>query len=346
MKTVSAESLILFNRQLASMVGLDLPLPESLRRAGADMQDPALAKTAALLAEEVERGSSFSQALDKHKDALPEMYGAMVKAGEAGGNLSETLRRAAAYEEQMLMLSNKLQASLVYPAIILTGLAGLLGLFALFVIPRMRILLQQFQNWGGVLPIPTRILLFFGTLLGHWLTYVFLASLAVVAYRRREEVLRWLGERQFRIPFWNDFVTMILMARFCKTLGELLSRGVGMIEAFSLTRKTMGNRVFEEAVAKAAASVERGGKLSEAMAQTGVFPTTATWLLGAAEEKGDLVACLAELGDCYHQAAERRGLLLAQLIEPFTIIVLGLCVGFVVISFFMPLFGLGSLTSQ
>jgi type II secretory pathway component PulF len=108
----------------------------------------------------------------------------------------------------------------------------------------------------------------------------------------------------------------------------------------------MGNRVFEEAVAKAAASVERGGKLSEAMAQTGVFPTTATWLLGAAEEKGDLVACLAELGDCYHQAAERRGLLLAQLIEPFTIIVLGLCVGFVVISFFMPLFGLGSLTSQ
>jgi len=347
MKNASAESLILFNRQLASMVGLDLPLPESLRQAGADLQDPAFARTAALLAEEVERGSSFSEAVAKHKDALPELYGAMVKAGEAGGNLCETLRRAAAYEEQMLLLTGKLQAGMIYPAILLTGLVGLLGLFAIFVIPRMAMLLtDSFGIFGSELPLMTRFLLFVGGVLGHWLTYALLAVLAVAAYRQRERLLSLLGERQFRIPLWNDFVTTILMARFCKTLGELLARGVGMVEAFSLTRKTMRNRVFEEAVAKAAASVERGEKLGGAMAATGVFPATATWLLGAAEEKGDLVACLAELGDCYHRAAERRGLLLIKLIEPALIIAMGLSVAFVVIACFRPVFTMGGMVSQ
>lgn len=349
MKIATGESLILFNRQLASMVGLDLPLPESLRRVGADLQDPRLAKTVAALAEEVERGSSFSEAVAKHGQELPAVYGALVKAGEAGGNLSETLRRAASYEEQMLALSARLQAAMIYPVLIVAGLVALLALFGVVVIPKFGLIFRQFsdnlESFGAELPAPTRIVMWVSELLGHPLSYGVLAAIGLAAYRFRDRLLAWLGRRQFRIPLWNDFVTMVLMARFCNTLGELLARGVGIVEAFLLTRKTMGNAVFEEALAKAAAAVEGGGKVSEALAATGAFPASATWLLGASEERGDLVGCLAELGDYYRKAAERRGRVLASLIEPLVICVLGVIVGTVVISMFLPMFSLGELTS-
>ncbi len=343
MKTATAESLILFNRQLASMVGLDLPLPESLRRAGTDLQDPLLAKTVAELAADVEHGVSFSDAVAKRRSELPEIYGALVKAGESSGNLGEALRHAASYEEQMLALSHKLKANLIYPVLLAVLLVGLLALFGIVILPKFGIIYRSFD---ATLPLATRIVMSLSGLMGHWLTYTLMVPAGVAVYRFRVPVWGWLGKHQFRIPVWNEFVRTVLMARFCKTLGHLLERGVGIAEALTLTRGTMGNGVFEEAVAKAGAAVERGGKLSEALSATGVFPATATWLLAASEERGDVVPCLLELGDYYHHAAERRGKMLAALIEPILIMLTGLIVGIIVVSLFMPLFSLGGLADQ
>lgn len=345
MNRAAAESLILFNRQLASMVALDLPLPEGLRRVGAELQDPAFARTVAELAGDVERGASFGEAVEKRRGGLPEVYAALVRSGEAGGGLAEALRQAASYQEQMLQLTSKAQAALVYPAILAVCLFGLVLLFGVVLLPRMSMILQAFAStWGDAglrLPLPTRLLFGLGRLMNHWATYALAAAAAAIAWRARARLSAWLEERQLRLPVWREFMTSVLMARFCMTLGRLLQLGVGLSEAFSLTRKTMDNRVFEEAVAKAGESIEKGGKVAEALAATGVFPKTATWLLASSEEKGDLVACLSELGDYYHRASERRALLLARVLEPVIIVAAGLVVGFVVIAFFLPLFSLG-----
>ena len=345
MKGTQAEAFILFNRQLASMVHMDLPLPDSLRRAGAELLDPRLSGTVAEVAKEIERGSSYSEAIAKRGGALPEVYSAMVRAGEASGNLAETLRQAASYDEQMLSLHNQLRANMIYPAIVVACLVGLIVLFSMFVIPNISMIYLQSGGltdiWAVLgLPIHTRLLIHFGSVMGQWLTWIVLGAVAAQGWKRREKALAWVEERQLRIPLWNDFIVVVLMARFFKTLGALLKHGVGTEEAFQLSRKTMGQRRFEDAIAKAGNAVARGAGIGDALGGTAVFPATAIWLLKAAEERGDLVECLLELGEHYQQAADRRGRVLARVIEAGVIIILGLIVGIIVVSFFGPLLSL------
>lgn len=340
MKRASVESFILFNRQLASMVGLDLPLPDSLRRAGSDLRDKDLAQTVDQLAKDVERGGSLAEAVARRGQVLPRIYAALVRAGEAGGGLGQALRQAAEYDAQMLSLQNQARASMIYPAMLLAGFAALMVLFGILILPRMTGLYQPFKM---ELPLLTRILVSLGRLLGHWGSYLALGLAGAAAYKYRQGIKEKIAARQFDIPLWNDFIMAVLMARFCKTFGALLGQGVGAVDALALTRDVLGNRRFEEAVSKALRSVESGSGISEALAKTGVFPETVTWLLRASEERGDIVPGLVELGEYYQQAADRRGLTISKMIEPVIIIVMGVVIGSVVIAYFIPMFSLGSM---
>ncbi|MFH1353451.1 MAG: type II secretion system F family protein [bacterium] len=341
MKKISLESFILFNQQLASMLELDLPLTESLKRISAEMKDKRLIKTIEELTKEIEKGSSFSQALAKYSDSLPEVYSAMVKAGEESGNLSEVLHQMASYSQDLLILKNKVKANMIYPAILIVGLVLEMLLFSFIIIPRSLILFNEvYSSFGRRLPVLTRIVIGIGNFLGSYQAFILLIIFLIAAFAFRRKIKMWAENK---IPFWSDFILSVIISRFYKTLGHLLKNGVGIIEAFTLTEKTVGNRIIETGLAKAREFISKGEKIGSALKKAEIFPLTLTWILSAAEERDDLENWLMATGDYYQQRADGRSQIIVKIIEPVILVVFGLIVGTIVIAYFLPIFNMGSM---
>ncbi|MFH1958275.1 MAG: type II secretion system F family protein [bacterium] len=341
MKKISLESFILFNQQLAAMLELDLPITESLKRISAEMKDKRLIKTIEELTKEIEKGSSFSHALAEYSDSLPEMYSAMVKAGEESGNLSEVLHQMVSYSQDLLILKNKVKANMIYPAILIVGFVLEMLLFSFIVIPRVSILFNEvFSSFGRSLPVPTRIVMGIGNFLGSYQAFILLIFLLIAVFAFRRKIRMW-GEN--KIPFWSDFILSVSISRFCKTLGHLLKNGVGIIEAFTLTEKTVGNRNIETGLAKAKELISKGEKIGSALKKAEIFPPTLTWVLSAAEERDDLEKWLMVTGDYYQQRADGRSQIIVKIIEPVILVVFGLIIGTVVFACYLPIFSMGSM---
>ena len=345
MKSISSKSFVLFNEQLAAMSRLDLPLPESLRRASAELDDKGMARTVEALAREIERGSSLSQAIAKHPGELPEVYAALVKAGEAGGNLPEVLRQMTTYSHEMLLLKSKAKANLIYPAMLAAGFVLVSLLFTLLVLPGFELI---YSTFGSELPLLTRIVIGIdGAVFHHPITLAAALSLAAAAlFRRRRAVMDWWEVFQFRVPLWRDFVLSTMIARSCATLGMLLKNSVPLTEALTLTEASVESPRVSGALAQVRASVARGGKAGAALEKTGVFPKSLTWLLSAAEERGDLDSCLLETAAFYQRRADRLGQAMTVLMEPIFIVVCGVVFGTVIVALFQPMFSLGQLASH
>ena len=341
MKSISSQSFVLFNEQLTAMVRLDLPLPESLRRASAEMGDKGLARTIESLAREVERGSSFSAAIAKHSGELPEVYAALVKAGEASGNLPEVLRELTTYSYDMMLLKSTAKANLIYPAMLAATFAAVALLFTFYIMPSFEVL---FHTFGSELPLPTQIFMnLSGAIFHHPAVISVMSALAAAAViKRRNELMSWWEEVQLRVPVWGDYALSTLIARLCATLGLLMKNAVPLSEALTLTEASIENRTVRGALAQVRASVARGEKAGAALVKTGVFPRTFTWLLSAAEERGDLESCLLETAVSHQRRADRLGRAMALLMEPIFIVVCGAVFGAVIIALFLPMFGLGS----
>lgn len=340
MKTIAPESFILFNQQLAAMLALDLPLPESLRQVSAQMEDPGLRRAVDAVTREVERGGSYSQAIEKQAADLPELYGAMVKAGEEGGSLAEILRQAAAYQHEMLLFENKVKANLVYPAMLLVGALMLVALFGFLVIPRMALLVESAGFVQARLPLPTRLLLW---LAGSRALLVATATAAAGGFLYRVRLAESWEENQFRLPFWGDLALAAFVARIAATLGVLLKNGVPLDQALLLTGNTLDNRLVRAALDQARRAVRGGKMLGPSLAATGLFPTAFTWMVGAAEERGGLEACLMDAGRYYQQRVERLSQVLARSVEPLLLLLLGIAVAALALASFLPMFSMGEL---
>lgn len=340
MKTIAPESFILFNQQLASMLALELPLPDSLRQVSAQMDDARLREAVDAVAREVERGGSYSQAVEKRAGDLPEFYGAMVKAGEEGGSLAEVLRQSAAYQHELLLFENKVKANLVYPAMLLAGALLLTVLFGFLVIPRIAFLIETAGVVRSRLPLPTRLLLW---LWGSPVLPLAAAAAAAWTYRSRLWLADLWAEAQFRAPFWGDLAISAYVARICTTLGALLKTGVTLDQALLLTENTLDNRRVRAALGQARRAASAGGKLGPSLAAAGLFPQAFTWMVGAAEERGGLEACLTEAGRYHQQRVERMSLLLARSVEPVLLVLVGVAVGLLAVATFLPMFSLGNL---
>lgn len=342
MKSISSRSFIQFNEQLAAMVALDLPMPESLRRASGDMGDPRLARTVAALAREIEKGSSLSSAVSNHPGELPEVYAAMIKAGEASGNLAQVLRQMSSYSHDMHLLKSRAKASLIYPAMLSVMFLGLMMVFSFLVAPAFE---NIFGSFDAELPSLTRFVLDIGDAFAHPspLAVAALALLAAAAFMRRSFLKEWWDGFQLRLPWWGDFALSTLISRACATLGVLLDNGVPLVDALTLTQASSDNRVVRAALDQARDAVTRGEKAGSALAKTGVFPKTFTWLLTAAEERGDFDSCLQETGAYHARRADRIAKAMALALGPAMIAACGLVFGTVVIAMFLPMFSLGSL---
>lgn len=326
-----------FTRQFATLLEAGLPVVRSLdilrRHFHGEMQD-ALSR----VKEDVEGGSNLSESLSHQGHVFDKLFINMVRAGEAGGVLDLVLTRLADYREKSQNLQNRIIGALAYPAAVVTIATGILTLIMLVVIPRFE---QMFAEMNIELPLPTAILIGVSrTLATYWYLVLFSPIAAVIAYRLfvRTPYGRLMTDRiKLKLPVFGMILSKTAISRFCRTLGTLLQSGVPILEALTIVRNTSGNEVVASAIDGVHAAVKEGESISEPLCHTPVFDDLAVNMIAVGEETGALDRMLLKVADTYENEVDILVTALMSLLEPILIVFMGLTVGFIVISLFMPL---------
>jgi type IV pilus assembly protein PilC len=285
----------------------------------------------------VEAGSTLSDALGKHKNVFDDLFRNMVAAGEAGGVLDEILMRLATYIEKADALKRKVQSALVYPAVVLTVAMGATAFMLIFIIPTFA---KMFMDFGGELPLPTKIVLFLSDLLVHFWWVALLAIVAaVLAFQRfyaTENGQRTVDGFMIRMPV----LLKGSVARFTRTLGTLIASGVPILGGLEITARTAGNKVIAEAIMSARASIREGETVAAPLKASNVFPPMVTQMIAVGEQTGALDEMLTKIAVFYEQEVDTAVDTLTSIIEPVMIVVMGGIVGGMVVAMYLPMFKL------
>lgn len=339
---VPAREITVMARQLATMIASGLSLVRALHVLSEQTENSLLRRSINAVREDVTAGLAFSQALAKHPKVFSELFVSMVRAGETGGNLDEVLERIAVQLEKDDNLRRTVRAAMVYPLVI-AGLAVLVLIgMVLFIIP---VFATMYSDLGGELPGLTQFMInLSGAMRSYW--YLFLAAPMAMAWlfvrwkRSRAGQKTW-DRMKLRMPFRiGGIVRKIAIARFSRTLGTLTASGVPILLALKITASTAGNRVISDPMDGVVERVKEGQPLALPLAATGVFPPMVTHMLAVGEETGALDAMLHKLADFYDDEVAAQLKSLTSLIEPLMMMVVGAIVGVVVISLYLPMFGI------
>ncbi len=337
---VSQKQVTVFTRQLATLIGSGLPLVRALYVL--ERQEKGMLKTTIRgLAEQVEGGSSFSEALSKYPKAFPPLYVNTVKAGETGGVLELVLTRLAEFAEKSQKLNSRIKAALIYPALVLTLALSVLFFLITFIVPKFMMI---FKEMNVALPPPTRVLLFISSLMkDRWFIGLGLIIFFIVTYTILSKIAatRLVIDRiKLELPVMGPLIRRIAIARFSRTLGTLLSSGVPILQSLMVAKDTTGNEVMAQSIIHVHDSVREGETVAKPLLKAGLFPAMAVNMISVGEETGALDQMLLKIADVYDEEVDVTVTGLMSLLEPFLIIGMGLIVGFIVVSMFMPLFGL------
>lgn len=338
---VSPKQITIFTRQLATLIGAGLPLVRSLYVLERQERSGTLKATIRGLAEQVESGTSFSEALAKFPKAFPPLYVNTVKAGETGGVLELVLTRLAEFAEKSQKLNSRIKAALIYPALVLTMALSVLFFLITFIVPKF---LQIFKEMNVTLPLPTKILLVVSSLMkDRWPVGLALIVLAIVAYSvliRLPAARLVIDRMKLHLPVMGPLLSRIAIARFARTLGTLLSSGVPILQSLMVSKDTTGNEVMARSILHVHDSVREGETVAKPLLKAGLFPSMAVNMISVGEETGALDQMLLKIADVYDEEVDVTVTGLMSLLEPFLIIGMGLIVGFIVVSMFLPLFQL------
>lgn len=340
-KRVKPHDLTVATRQLATMISSGMSLLRALYVLEDQTQSEKLREALASVRKDVEAGIAFSDALARHPDIFNELYVAMVAAGETGGILEETLHRVADQLEKDDSLRRQIKSAMMYPSLI--GGFAILVLIALvaFLVPVFE---KVFKDFGGDLPPVTKVTVGLSHFItGRWYLAIALSMGAVYAFRRwkRTERGRYQWDRfKLKIP-WKigDIVQKVALARFSRTYSALVSAGVPMLQAIEITGRTSGNKIIEEAMEAVRESVKGGGTISAPMRNAPeAFPVMVTQMIAVGEETGALDAMLTKIADFYEDEVNAAVKALTSILEPIMIVFVGMMVGFIVVSMYLPLF--------
>ncbi|MBI3289030.1 MAG: type II secretion system F family protein [Elusimicrobia bacterium] len=343
---VTSKDLVLFSRQLSTLVSAGVPIVQSLGILESQAENPAFKEVLAVVKSDIESGLSISDALRKH-DAFPELYTSMVKAGELGGILDTILERLTAYLESSEALKAKVKSAMMYPAIVLSICAIVTVFLMIFVIPTFK---NIFAGFGAELPLPTQILIDISDAMkARWYLIV---AFPFVAYKGFNKFYatpaghKWVDTKSLKAPIFGPILKKVAVARFTRTLGTLIKSGVPIMQALETVAATAGNVIIAEAVMTTRESIREGGHLSDPLKKSGIFPNMVTSMISVGEETGALDIMLSKIADFYDQEVDTEVKGLTSLIEPIVIVVMGIIIGTIVIAMFMPMFGLGELAGK
>jgi type IV pilus assembly protein PilC len=340
MERVKAGELAVFSRQLSTMINSGLSVLRALNVLEEQTANKMLRDVVAAVRKDVEAGSSLSDAIERHPKVFNPLFVAMVRAGEAGGLLEESLMRVADQLEKDASLRRQIRSAMIYPTLVISFAVIVLLALVAFLVPVFEGVFKQF---GGELPAITKVSVFLSKLVTQYFYAMFAAVVVtVVAF------LKWKKSAWGR-PQWDRFrlrvpmkigaiVQQVAVARWSRTLASLTSAGVPLLLALDITGKTGGNIEVENAMAGVIDSVKRGGSIAEPLSKAPIFPTMVTHMVGVGEETGALDHMLAKIADFYEDQVEASVKALTSIMEPVMILVIGSIVGFIIISMYMPMF--------
>src|SRR5918994_2258142 len=340
-KRIKLSDLVVFSRQLATMINAGLPIVRALYVLSEQTENPKLQEVVVEVRKDVEAGLALSEALEKHPDAFSRLYVEMVKAGEIGGILDGVLLRIADQLERDQDLRRKIRSAMTYPVVVLV-LAILAASFMLmFIVP---VFAQLFQDLGGTLPLPTRICMLISNILtSFWGILVYAGmALAVVMFlrwKKSESGRKVWGRAVLRIPAKiGDVVKKATLARFARTFATLSAAGVPILQAIEITATSSGNWVVENALLKSRDAIREGIPIYKPLEDEPVFPPMVTRMIAVGEETGDIDGMLSKIADFYESEVDATVKALTSIIEPLMIVVVGGIVGGIIIAMYLPMF--------
>jgi len=338
---VGQKEIAIFTRQFSVMIDAGLPLVQCLEILGSQQKNRAFQKVLFQVRQDVESGSTLADSLRKHPKVFNSLFCNMIAAGESGGILDTILQRLAAYIEKAVKLKAAVRSAMVYPVAVITIAIGVVVIILWKVIPTFAML---FQGLGATLPLPTRITIGVSNFLGRFMPLLVLAGGAVAFFLNRY-YKTYKGRRQIdqftlKLPVLGDLMRKIAVARFCRTLGTLIQSGVPILEGLEITARTSGNAVIEDAIMATRKSIEEGKTIAGPLEETGVFPSMVVQMISVGEQTGALDTMLSKIADFYEDEVDEAVENLMALLEPVMILFLGIMIGGIVISMYMPMFTL------
>jgi type IV pilus assembly protein PilC len=339
---VDSKELAIFTRQFSVMIDAGLPLVQCLEILAGQQENITFQKILNGVRASVEGGATLSASMKQYEKVFDPLYYNMVEAGETGGILDTILQRLSSYIEKNVKLKRAVQSAMIYPAAVL-GIAG--GVIILLLWKVVPIFTQLFNGLGVDLPLPTRIVIMLSNFVGSIYGLIIAAFFAGSVFALKS----WYGTPQGRmaidtvilkIPLIGPLMRKIAVARFTRTLGTLISSGVPILEGLDITARTSGNAVVERAITQTRKAVEAGRSLVDPLKDTGVFPGMVTQMIGVGEQTGAMDAMLQKIADFYEDEVDAAVKDLLTAMEPIMIVVLGVVVGGIVISMYLPLFSL------
>ncbi len=344
--SVRGRDIVVFTRQLATMIDAGLPIVQSLDVLAGQSPNKKLRNVVRQLKDDVEAGGTFTDALRKHPKLFDDLYTNMVAAGEVGGILDSILNRLAGYMEKAMRLKAKIRGAMIYPTVIVTVAVGVTAVLLIFVIP---VFAELFESFGQQLPAPTQFVINLSNFTIAYFKYLLIAlvllAVALRQFYRTERGRLSMDAASLQAPVFGDLLRKTAVARFTRTLSTLVSSGVPILNALAITTRTSGNKVIERAILATRISISEGRTISEPLLQSGVFPPMVCQMIAVGESTGALDAMLNKIAEFYEEEVDNAVANLTSLMEPLIILFLGVVIGGLVIAMYLPIFKLGSVIS-
>ncbi len=341
--SIKQRDIVIFTRQLATMIDAGLPIVQCLDILAAQSPNKQLRGKVREIKEEVEAGSTFTDALRKHNKLFDDLFINMVAAGEVGGILDSILHRLAGYMEKAMRLKSKIKGAMIYPITIVTVAVGVTAILLIFVIP---VFAELFSSFGKELPAPTQFVINLSNFTLAYFKYIAAAAIAfgvlVRQLYRTESGRLAIDQALLQAPVFGDLIRKSAVARFTRTLSTLVSSGVPILDALTITARTAGNKVVERAVLATRVSISEGKTIAEPLTESKVFPPMVCQMISVGETTGALDAMLQKIADFYEDEVDNAVANLTALMEPLIIMFLGVVIGGLVISMYLPIFKLGA----
>jgi len=335
---VTSAQITPFTPQLATLQDAGLPIVRSIKILGGQQKPGKFKDQLEQVAEDVEGGSTFSEALAKYPKSFDKLYVSMVKAGEAGGVLDVILNRLAGFMEKSQKLRKKVQGAMIYPVVVVIVAGAILAVIMIYVVPSFE---SMFKDLGQGLPGPTQLLLNISNAVrSFWYLIPGIPMLFFAAWKaivRSPKGRLAVDAFKLKMPIFGNIINKSAISRFCRTLGTLIASGVPILEALKIVKDAIGNMVIASAIEEVHGSIREGETIADPLRASGVFDDLIVNMIDVGEETGELDKMLIKIADNYENDVDVAVEGLSSLLEPLIIVGLGLTVGFIVISLFLPL---------
>ncbi|KRF33858.1 pilus assembly protein PilC [Yonghaparkia sp. Soil809] len=343
-KKVGLKDLAIMSRQLATMISSGLALMRALSILAEQSENPKLRDTIDEVRKEVEGGLSLSDAIAKHPLVFPPLFINLVRAGETGGFLEESLKSVATNYEKEVKLRGTIKSALTYPIVVLVmAVVGMIGMIV-FIVPVFK---AMFEGLGGELPLPTQFLVVLSESAPFWLPVLIIGLVAFSIWwgrnKHRPEVRNVVDPLKLKAPVFGQLAKKIAIARFTRNFGTMMKSGVPILQALSIVGATSGNYVIEKALVNVQESVRQGKSIAAPLTEEPVFPSMVTQMISVGEDSGSLEMMLEKISDFYDAEVESTTEQLTALIEPLMIAFMGVLLGGMIVALYLPVFNIFTL---